>query len=93
MVLNTIFPSGWEIMNKRLNDIPEDKNSTFEYQDIRDDRVYTYFDLDMNQQKTFVFYLNASYTGQFYQPPVNCEAMYDVSIRAQKSGRWVAVKK
>ena len=93
MVLNTIFPSGWEIMNKRLNDIPEDKNSAFEYQDIRDDRVYTYFDLDMNQQKTFVFYLNASYAGQFYQPPVNCEAMYDVSIRAQKSGRWVKVSK
>jgi uncharacterized protein YfaS (alpha-2-macroglobulin family) len=93
MVLNTIFPSGWEIMNKRLNDIPEDKNSTFEYQDIRDDRVYTYFDLDMNQQKTFVFYLNASYAGQFYQPPISCEAMYDVSIRAQKAGRWVEVSK
>ncbi len=91
MVLNTVFPSGWEIMNKRLTDIPQDQNSTFEYQDIRDDRVYTYFDLEMNQQKTFVFYLNASYAGQFYQPPVSCEAMYDVSVRAQKPGRWVEI--
>ena len=89
MVLNTIFPSGWEIMNKRLNDIPQGQNSTFKYQDIRDDRVYTYFDLEMNQQKTFVFYLNASYAGRFYQPPVSCEAMYDVSVRAQKPGRWI----
>ena len=93
MVLNTVFPSGWEIINKRLNDIPQDQNSTFEYQDIRDDRVYTYFDLAMNQQKTFVFYLNAAYAGRFYQPPVSCEAMYDNSIRAQKPGSWVEVKK
>jgi uncharacterized protein YfaS (alpha-2-macroglobulin family) len=91
MVLNTVFPSGWEIINKRLNDIPQDQNSTFEYQDIRDDRVYTYFDLAMNQQKTFVIYLNAAYAGRFYQPPVNCEAMYDNSIRAQKPGKWVEI--
>ena len=91
MVLNTIFPSGWEILNKRLNDIPQNQNSTFDYQDIRDDRVYTYFDLRMNEQKTFVFYLNAAYSGRFYQPPVSCEAMYDFSVRAQKPGRWVSV--
>ncbi|MBN2635064.1 MAG: alpha-2-macroglobulin, partial [Prolixibacteraceae bacterium] len=93
MVLNTVFPSGWEIINKRLNDIPQDQNSNFEYQDIRDDRAYTYFDLPMNQQKTFVFYLNAAYAGRFYQPPVSCEAMYNNSIRAQKAGSWVEVKK
>ncbi len=93
MVLNTVFPSGWEIINKRMNDIPQEQNSAFEYQDIRDDRVYTYFDLDMNQQKSFIFYLNAAYTGRFYQPPVNCEAMYDVSVRAQNAGSWVEVKK
>ncbi len=93
IVLNTVFPSGWEIINKRLNDIPQDQNSTFEYQDIRDDRIYTYFDLAMNEQKTFTFYLNAAYAGRFYQPPVSCEAMYDNSIRAQRSGSWVEVKK
>jgi uncharacterized protein YfaS (alpha-2-macroglobulin family) len=91
MVLSTVFPSGYEIMNNRLNDIPQEKNSTYEYQDIRDDRVYTYFDLGMNQQKTFVFYLNAAYAGEFYYPPVSCEAMYDVSVRAQEPGRWVEV--
>jgi uncharacterized protein YfaS (alpha-2-macroglobulin family) len=91
MVLSAVFPSGWEILNKRLNDIPQNQNSTFDYQDVRDDRVYTYFDLRMNEQKTFIFYLNAAYTGRFYQPPVSCEAMYDFSIRAQKPGRWVSV--
>ncbi len=91
MVLSTIFPSGWEISNSRLNDIPENKNSNFECQNIRDDRVYTYFDIKMNQQKTFVFRLNATYKGKYYQPPVSCEAMYDYSVRAQKPGRIVEV--
>ncbi len=93
MVLSTVFPSGWEILNRRLNDIPENINSNFDYQDIRDDRVYTYFDLKMNEQKTFVFRLNATYVGNYYQPPVSCEAMYDFSVRAQKPGRWIVVKK
>ncbi len=93
MVLNTVFPSGWEIINKRLHGIPQDQDSEFEYQDIRDDRIYTYFDLGMTMQKTFVFYLNAAYAGRFYQPPVSCEAMYDNSIRAQVAGGWVDVKK
>lgn len=91
IALSAVFPSGWEILNKRINDIPQSQNSTFDFQDIRDDRVYTYFDLRMNEQKTFVFYLNAAYSGRFYQPPVSCEAMYNFSIRAQKPGRWVSV--
>ncbi len=92
MVLSTVFPSGWEILNRRLNDIPENRNSNFDYQDIRDDRVFTYFDLKMNEQKTFVFRLNATYAGSYYQPPVSCEAMYDFSVRAQKPGRWIVVR-
>ncbi len=91
MVLATLFPSGWEILNKRIGDVPGNQ-AGFEYQDIRDDRIYTYFDLDMNKQKTFVFYLNAAYKGQFYSPPVSCEAMYDNSVSAQKAGEMVEVK-
>ena len=91
MVLTTVVPSGWEIMNKRLHDISQTAISYFDYQDIRDDRIYTYFDLGMNQQKTFVFEINASYQGKFHQPPVRCEAMYDGSVYAQVPGRWVRV--
>ena len=91
MVLSTVFPSGWEILNKRISGAPQ--NSTlFEYQDIRDDRVYTYFDLKMNEEKTFEIRLNAAYKGKYYQPPVSCEAMYDFSVRAQQPGKWVKIK-
>ena len=93
LILNTIFPSGWEIMNRRIGDIPQEEYQDFDYQDIRDDRVYTYFNLEMNRQKTFVFYLNAAYAGRFYQPPVNCEAMYDQSVSAQQPGRFIEINR
>ena len=91
MVLTTLFPSGWEIINKRIGGVP-DATANYEYQDIRDDRVYTYFDLDMNKEKTIVFHLNAAYKGKYYYPPVSCEAMYDNSVRAQKAGKMIEVK-
>ncbi len=91
MVLSTLVPSGWEILNKRLGDAPQN-DANFEYQDIRDDRIYTYFDLAMGKQKTFTFYLNAAYKGEFYLPPVSCEAMYDNSVNARIGGKMVNVK-
>jgi len=95
LALNQIFPSGWEINNLRLTgdegakltgDVPT-------YQDIRDDRVYTYFDLAANQRKTFKVLLTASYAGGYYLPAVSCEAMYDNSVYARKKGKVVAVVK
>ena len=91
MVLTAVVPSGWEIMNRRLHDISLTNEASFDYQDIRDDRIYTYFDLGMNQQKTFIFSINAAYQGKFYQPPVRCEAMYDNSVYGQVPGRWVQI--
>jgi uncharacterized protein YfaS (alpha-2-macroglobulin family) len=53
MALQNIFPSGWEIINQRLDILGDHlKNSEFDYQDIRDDRVYTFFDLYGRVSKT-----------------------------------------
>ena len=93
MALTQIFPSGWEITNTRLDNISQWKSDTFTYQDIRDDRVMTYFDLKRNQTKTFRIMANASYTGEFYLPTVKCEAMYDHNIIAVTNGKWVKVNK
>ncbi|MBN1819855.1 MAG: hypothetical protein JW833_04030, partial [Prolixibacteraceae bacterium] len=93
MALTGIIPSGWEILNQRLNDVPADIENNFEYQDIRDDRIYTYFDLPQNSVRTFKFRLSASYEGKFYLPAVSCEAMYDNSVYARQPGKWVEVKK
>ena len=97
MALTEIFPSGWEILNSRLVQNPEgasgaEANLTIPtYQDIRDDRVLTYFNLSPNLPATFQVYLNASYAGHFYAPGMYCEAMYDASIHSGSSGRWVNI--
>jgi uncharacterized protein YfaS (alpha-2-macroglobulin family) len=89
-----VFPSGWEINNLRLDEAEAFvKSGSFQYQDIRDDRVFTYFDLPRNQTKTFRVLLTATYSGKYYLPAISCEAMYDRSIYARKKGQDVEVLK
>lgn len=92
MALTQIFPSGWEIINMRLTEsFSSQTKSIPTYQNIRDDRIYTFFDLGSSQSKTFVVFLNATYQGKFYLPSVSCEAMYNNSISARVPGKWVEV--
>jgi hypothetical protein len=92
MALSEVFASGWEILNPRMMD-GEDafKSSPLTYQDVRDDRVYTYFNIRENDVLTYYVQLNASYPGRYYLPAVVCQAMYDNVITAANSGRWVEV--
>lgn len=92
--LSQIFPSGWEIHNQRMDIGYSGGNSNYiEYQDIRDDRVYTYFDLDRNQSKTIKIQLHAAFIGEYYLPSIYIEAMYDNTISALKKGKVVKVVK
>jgi uncharacterized protein YfaS (alpha-2-macroglobulin family) len=94
MAINQMFPSGWEINNLRLDEAESRlKGDRPTYQDIRDDRVYTYFDIVAGQKKTFKVLLTASYSGSYYLPAVSCEAMYDHTIYARKKGQVVEVVK
>ncbi len=92
MALNQIFPSGWEIHNTRMQSYQSAvTTSSFDYQDVRDDRVYTYYSLASGKSKTFRIQLNATYEGRFYLPTVESEAMYDNTIHARTPGRWIEV--
>ncbi len=92
MALDQIFPSGWEVINSRLDGFAYFKNTTRpEYQDFRDDRVYTFFDIYEKKTNIYRVQLNASYQGKFYLPATACEAMYDNSVYARVPGRWVEV--
>ena len=94
LALTQIFPSGWEINNLRLTDDENTlKADRGDYQDIRDDRVYTYFGLSPGVTRTFKTILTASYAGTYYLPAVSCEAMYDNSVYARKKGEVVQVTK
>ena len=91
MAINQIFPSGWEIHNSRMDLYNSEEGSRADYKDIRDDRVYTYYQLGIGSTKTFTIKLSASYKGKFYLPSVESEAMYDNAVNARKKGRWVVV--
>lgn len=94
MALTQIFPSGWEIHNTRMDEAETTVKSDYPtYQDIRDDRVYTYFNIPKGKTMTFRIMLNAAYTGRYYLPTVYCEAMYDNTINARRAGKWVEVVK
>ncbi len=92
LAISQIFPSGWEIHNQRLSAAPgESQPAAYEHRDIRDDRVYTYFDLASGKNAVFTVKLNASYTGRFYLPAVQAEAMYNHDVHAHRRGQWVTV--
>lgn len=81
LALTEKIPSGWEIVNDRLFSGNASKG-TFNYRDIRDDRVSWFFDLAKGSAKTFKVKMHASYQGEFILPIIKCEAMYDPHISA-----------
>ena len=92
MALTQIFPSGWEITNTRMTNVTNFENTDIPtYQDIRDDRVYSYFNIRSQKTQTYRVQLNAAYQGRYYLPSISCEAMYDHTINARKKGKWVEV--
>ena len=92
MALSQVFASGWEILNARMMDGEGAfKSSASEYQDTRDDRVYTYFDIRQNETLTYYVQLNAAYPGRYFLPATQCQAMYDATVTAAGKGGWVEV--
>ncbi|VUD59255.1 putative lipoprotein YfhM [Thalassocella blandensis] len=101
IALSMIMPSGWQIRNERLEGDALSKG--LDYQDIRDDRVLSYFSLWQNyrwwyryndnthKEQTVRVVLNASFAGKFYLPGWHVSSMYDDEIKAQSKGRWVEV--
>jgi uncharacterized protein YfaS (alpha-2-macroglobulin family) len=94
LALTQMIPSGWEIRNTRLFEANYGiKENSFDYRDVRDDRISTYFSLNPGETKTFVVVLGAAYAGEFIQPAILCEAMYKPGIYARIPGTRVRVRK
>jgi len=66
------------------------QNSEMRYQDIRDDRVNTFFSMDRGVV-TYHFVMTATYAGRYWLPDIMSEAMYSHQVRARIPGRWVEV--
>jgi uncharacterized protein YfaS (alpha-2-macroglobulin family) len=101
IAMNLVVPSGWQIRNERLEGA--ETPAGLDYQDIRDDRVLSYFSLWRNHSwryryndhdhntQTIRVILNASFAGKFYLPGWSVQSMYDDDIAARNTGKWVEV--
>lgn len=91
LALSYYLPSGWEIVNDRLNGFSDEMQEA-KHLDIRDDRAYFYFDLMPKEKKTFKLKLNATYEGNYMVPAVHCEDMYNDQIYYVIPARGTVVK-
>jgi alpha-2-macroglobulin len=92
LILSVVVPSGWEIRSSQFDEGQAAfRSSSYDFQDVRDDRIYTYFNLPQGTTKTFRLRFNAAYEGKFYLPGIACEAMYDNSVSVRNEGRWIEV--
>jgi hypothetical protein len=63
----------------------------YDYQDVRDDRVLTYFSLGAKESKAFKLYVTKAYEGSFFLPAASVYAMYDEDrYQALVPGRWLS---
>lgn len=92
MALSLRMPSGWELLNPRVLKTAELAQSTFKHQDYRDDKVFTYFDLNTKKEKIFKFRAKANLKGDYYMPAVRCEDMYLTNVVASSQPTRVIIK-
>ncbi len=83
--------TGWEIQNDRVTGQANETRGNYDYQDIRDNLVYTFFNLKDDKSKVIKIKLTASYKGKYFLPAALCSAMYNNSIKASSTGYFVNV--
>jgi len=91
LALTVPVASGFEIRNTDALDAVNTSNNLYDYQDIRDDRIYSYLKLAVGERKTLEFRINATYQGRYYQPAVMINDMYDETRAARNTGHWVEI--
>ncbi len=82
IALTLPIPTGWEILNERVGSATYSDSNAFDYQDIRDDAIYTYFSLEESEGKVFNFSGTVTHSGAYSIPAIFAEAMYDDSYSA-----------
>ena len=80
--------SGFEI---RTDSDEGENNHLYDYQDVRDDRIFTYLKLAKAETKVIEYQLNASYQGRYYQPAVEVSDMYEQTRAARNTGHWIDI--
>ena len=89
--LTHIIPAGWEIYSTLLPTERGEGNQVATYEEVRDDRILSYFNLNRGEEFVQKVRLQAAYVGRFTQPAVSCEVMYDPTYRARTKANDVEV--
>lgn len=93
LALTQPIVSGWEILNTKVDatflTVP---SSAFDFQDIRDDRIFTYFGLKKQETKVYRVLLTASYAGTYVLPVISFVDMYKEGNYAYSASGKVEVK-
>jgi alpha-2-macroglobulin len=76
--------------NRNRQDNPSDEESDDSANAENDNKSAS---PDYSNSQVFRVALNASFAGKFYMPGIYTEAMYNKSIHAQTSGKWITVTK
>ena len=97
IVLVDRLPAGWEIENPRLGRsddaqwVAKDAQWKADHMEIRDDRIELFGGLGRGETVEVVYAARAVAAGQFAEPPVEAEAMYDPQIWARAGGSRIQV--
>ena len=90
LALKQFIPAGWQVLTNSRDGLSGPVN--FDYRDIRDDRIYTFFSLQNSKKQSFKLRLNATYAGKYFLPAFEVEDMYHPEITARSAARWVEVR-
>lgn len=93
LALNYMVPSGWEIINNRIGFEGDIGLKNIDNFDVRDDRIYYFFNLSAGATLNFTQPFVASYEGNYILPTSRCEAMYNPDVYAFVAGKRVKVVK
>lgn len=95
IALTQILPSGWEVSNTLLDDNTPSfiKNSSYDFIDVRDDKIMWFFSLNKNRTHHLYIKLNAITPGSYTLSGAYVEAMYDDTYRALSESEKVVVKR
>jgi len=90
VALSLPVPTAWEFANERIGAAEETEFTTgYDYRDIKDTEISTYFGMKPDEDKTFVFHATVAYNGNYYVPAVRAEAMYDADYQAVLPGQFI----
>lgn len=96
IALTHILPSSWEVFQVLATEDGVESSrddSNVRYQDIRDDRVLSYFDLGSRKTKTIKVRFHVTYAGTYVLPAVLAEVMYEPDVFSRTKASKITVSR